>query len=410
MLYPYQLAGVDFLTARSRGYLADEMGLGKSVQACVAALRCRVRRALVVAPASTLTNWEREWATHGPSNSELVTVSYDRLARYPGDYHGPGFDLVILDEAHYCKTPGAKRTRAALAVAAAAPRAWLLSGTPMPNNPTELWAPIRTLWPELTVALGLTSAEKWLRHWCHFKETPFGRKIYGVKNKAQLAGLLHRIMLRRSVEQVADFLPPLRVDVSLLPRDIALDRALANAGFDAEAMLRAVETHEQSDELGAMPRLRRMLGEYKAPRIGEIIAEELRTEQYRQIVVLAHHHSVLDILRSALGQFGVVGFHGGTPQAMRQFAIDTFTAGTARVFLAQQTSAGIGINLQTASEVVLVEPAWSPDDNRQAIKRVHRIGQDRPCRARVFAVAGSLDEAVMGVCARKAQMQTDIGL
>jgi SNF2 family DNA or RNA helicase len=92
-------------------------------------------------------------------------------------------------------------------------------------------------------------------------------------------------------------------------------------------------------------------------------------------------------------------------------AVDNFTNDPrCRVFLAQQTSAGEAINLQAASEIVLVEPAWSPDANRQSVKRIHRIGQDNPCRARIFGVAGSIDAAVMGTVAQKVGHQTEVGL
>ena len=91
--------------------------------------------------------------------------------------------------------------------------------------------------------------------------------------------------------------------------------------------------------------------------------------------------------------------------------IDAFTDDSGvRVFLGQQQSAGEALNLQAASEVVLVEPAWTPDANRQAIKRVHRIGQKDPCRARMFGVEGTLDEAVMKVILLKTQLQTTVGL
>ena len=75
-----------------------------------------------------------------------------------------------------------------------------------------------------------------------------------------------------------------------------------------------------------------------------------------------------------------------------------------RIFLAQQTAAGIGITLTAATEIVLVEPSWSPEDNLQAIKRIHRIGQKHPCRARLFAVPDSIDAAIMKSTARKMKM------
>jgi SWI/SNF-related matrix-associated actin-dependent regulator of chromatin subfamily A-like protein 1 len=409
-LYTYQQEGADFLAGRTRAYLADGMGLGKTVQAAAGAAQADVRRALWVGPASTLANSEREWERWGPKGSVLVTASYDRIARYPGDYYGPSFDLIVIDEAHYCKNPDAKRTKAVLNIARLVKHAWLLSGSPVPNNAMELWAPIRVLWPEIPRALGIDSAQEWLNRFCRYKRTPFGVKVFGIKNGSALRPHLKAIMLRRTLDDVALELPPLRVDTVLLPRDQAFDAALTAQGFDADAVMATLHEHEGREEPGALPKLRRLLGEAKTPAIIETLKEELESKSVDKIVVLAYHHTVMDMLRDGLKKFGVTGFDGNTPVAKRQGAIDAFTTGYERVFVGQQSAAGIGINLQAASEVVLVEPAWSPEDNAQALKRIHRIGQTRPCRARIFAFAGSLDEAVMDVCARKVRMQLELGL
>lgn len=412
-LYPHQPEGITFLAERDRAYLADVMGLGKTVQAALAADRAGVSSVLIIAPASTIPNWEREWAEWGPQVN-VACISYSSRKKLDMAA-GAEWDLVILDEAHYCKNPKAKRTQAALAIAAGADRAWLLSGTPMPNHPGELYAPMEAIWPEVLEQLGISTYMQWVDRFCQYKRVTYGRgwvqqpalKIFGAKNLDQLKPYMADIMLRR---KEVEGLPPMRVHLSRLPRDAGFERALAQTGVDVGALARAIEAEEASDDKSAS-KLRRLMGEYKAPRIAFQIAKELEDRAYPKIVVLAYHHSVLDALERGLADFNPVGFRGSTPQAQRQEAIDLFTNDpTRRVFIAQQTAAGVGINLQVASEIVLVEPAWSPDDNAQALKRIHRIGQDVPCRARIFTVAGSLDEAIMGTLQRKLQMQRDLGL
>jgi SNF2 family DNA or RNA helicase len=207
------------------------------------------------------------------------------------------------------------------------------------------------------------------------------------------------------------------VDVSLLPKDPGLNDD-DDDDDDDEGMHRALAAMEREEALGdeaQMARLRRILGEFKAPAIADIIAdiiaEELKERQYSKIVVLAYHHSVLDTLRKKLSPFGVMGFDGSTPTQSRQFAIDVFRDDPSiRVFVAQQTAAGVAVNLQVASEIVLVEPSWSPDEDAQAIARIHRIGSTHACRARIFAVAGTLDEAMQRVRASKIKMQVSLGL
>lgn len=413
-LYLYQTDGIRFLTNRDgdplrerAAYLADSMGLGKTVQAAVAAEIVNPDRALVIAPASALENWRREWKVWAPG-VEMETMSWASGSALnlvqPGRY-----DLVILDEAHYAKNRKAKRTQRALEIARSAPRAWLLSGTPMPNHPGELYAPIATLWPEILQELGLRNHTEWFNRFCRYTMGQYGPRVYGVQNTADLKPYLKRIMLRRKLEDVALDLPPLRVDVSLLPRSSDFDRALEGAGIDPDALEALIEGEDRED--GSASRLRRFLGLYKAPFVGAQIARELDDGEYEKIVVLYYHKDVGAALKEILGPHGVVGFDGSTPQTVRQANIDAFRSPRGpKVFLAQQTAAGVAINLQNASEIVLVEPAWTPDDNRQAIKRAHRIGSENPVRARLFGIAGTMDEGLMRSVASKAKMQDEVGL
>lgn len=397
-LYPFQKEGRDFLAARNRAYLADEMGLGKTVQALTAARKVGARRVLVVCPASAVENWRRErekWCPEGI----FEYLSYAKMIRRKPD--DPG-DLVILDEAHYCKTPSAKRTRAALGVASKVDRAWLLSGTPMPNDPTELWAMMKYLWPERPAEHNITTAEQWMHKFCKVRQTLYGPKPYAVQNGPLLRSMLEDVMLRRTLKQVGLDLPPLHVTLSHMAKDADL----------AQHLQEYSEYEDGDEEEVYTSTLRRLLGKAKAPMIAKQVASELDDGAYPAIVVLYYHRETGALLREGLEDAGhtCVGFDGSTPQGARQEAIDTFQGGGAPVFLAQMTSAGVAITLTRASEIVLAEPEWSPDDNRQAIKRIHRIGQDTPCRARIFAVAGTLDASVMGTLARKVQMQEEVGL
>ena len=389
--YPYQKVGADFLADKARGYLADGMGLGKTVQAVLAAQQVNAQRSLVICPASVVPGWEKAWGDwNGPGAVDVV--SYSSLHRA-----GRKYDLVIADEAHYMKTPSAQRTRAGFKLARAAERAWLLSGTPMPNHPGELWAPVKHLWPELAASLGIHTGASWLDRFCMTRDTQYGPKPYAVRNGPVLRELLKHFMIRRKLEDVALDLPPLRVDVQRIPASAEQKKALAGG---------APEESEYTSTL------RRILGERKAGPIAEIIIEELQDHAYGSIVVLYYHRAVGLMLQSLFATAGVTttGFHGGTPSGERQKAIESFQNGEAQVFLAQQTAAGVGITLTRATELVLVEPAWSPDDNDQAIKRIHRIGQEHPCRARIFAFADTLDDAIMGTLAQKMRMQKEVGL
>lgn len=397
-LYPFQRKGVRFLTENRRAYLADQMGLGKTVQAITAARRENVKRPCIICPASAVPNWEREWETWmGPEIPQVL--SYAMLVRHGADVDP---DLVVLDEAHYAKSPSAKRTRAALKLARQAVldggRTWLLSGTPMPNHPGELWPAVRALWPEIAKKHDCHTYQQWLRRWCKLRPTQWGWKPYAVKDGAVLREDLERIMLRRTLDEVGLELPPLRVELSRLPKTKAAEKKLA----EYEDM--------EANEEAYVSTLRRLLGIAKVKPVANQIIRELDDGAYQQIVVLYYHTEVGKRFNERLQAAGysVAGFDGSTGGAARQSAIDAFQEGEARVFCAQQTAAGIAINLTAANEIVLVEPSWTPDDNDQAIHRIHRIGQDNPCRARIFCLSGTLDEAVMGVIRRKMKMKREV--
>lgn len=383
-LYPYQEEGIEFLAARDRAYLADKMGLGKTAQAILAANEVGVDKVGVVCPASLTVNWQREWDKwHGRGKIEIV--SYNRFVR-SGFTRGFNPDLMITDEAHYCKTPSAQRTRSVLSAARGCPKAWLLSGTPMPNHPGEFWTPIKYLWPTTT---SCTTYESWQRTFCELRPTPWGAKVVGVRNGGLLRELLQDIMLRRTS---VPGLPPLRIHLQWLPKTTV-----------------PVSIQSEINDQDSYSSIRRILGETKAPAISNLILEELQDQQYRKIVVLYYHHTVGEILRSGLSSVVSVGFDGTTPIPKRQRAIDAFqTDPKVPVFLAQMTSAGVGLNLTASSEVIIVEPAWTPDENSQAIKRIHRIGQEDHCRARIFGISETEDEHVMDTIYRKIAMQKEV--
>jgi len=415
-LFPYQREGAKFLAARDRALLADGMGLGKTMQAIAAAAQVDAQSIVVVCPAIARPMWRREFAAwgHGPVPTVL---SYDELTRGWGTrfHFGEGVDLLILDEAHYLKSRDAKRTRAVYGMhcrgdglASKAARVWLLTGTPAPNDVSELWTHFRALWPDLLPGDG-----KWLtfvQRYCHTDATMYGLKILGNKRDTlpELRERLRRVMVRRRAEDVLTDLPPLVWQHQTIEaKDI--DPALRDIeASDTVKALRAVLADEgatpaDADNI-ALASLRRLTGMAKAGVVGNLLAEELGDGAYEKVIVFAHHRDVIAELLDNLSKFGAVSVTGDTPQAARQRAIDRFQGDPrCRVFIGQIQACATAITLHAASQVVFVEASWTPSDNTQAAKRAHRIGQLRPVFVRMFGLAGSIDEAVTRVLARKAQ-------
>lgn len=441
--FPYQQEGAQYLASKNQALLADSMGLGKSCQAVVACDHVGATSILVVCPAAVRINWEREFHRFSPMDRNTAVllsgadrpihpgvniVSYDLIAtneKLRRQLRSMQWDALVLDECHMLKERSAKRTKAIYGhnakspgIAASARRVWRLSGTPAPNNVSELYTHLRSA--------GVYQRAYWdfVFEFCDGFDSNFGYKITGVKNVPQLKALLAQFMLRRKKEEVMSQLPPITVshmvversDVQLDPyfyenwrpigvkaflaemenKDKTLKAAIstvrsANHGFKADDVLGVLESLSNSTAT-----LRRYIGLAKLPRILDIITAELIENPELKLVLFAIHKDVIESARVALAKYGAVTLYGGTPAQTRQKNIDRFMNNPkCRVFIGNIQAAGTGITLTSASEVVFLESSWVPADNAQAMMRCHRIGQKNHVRVRMFSCAGSVDEDVM---------------
>ena len=422
-LYPYQMEGVQFLATHPRAYLGDEMGLGKTVQALVAAAALpTIQRLVVICPKSLEGQWRQEIATWLWRPITSVVIPYSAHRRLEAWRDTDVADLVILDEAHFCKNQKAKRTKLALSIAKKTHRAWLLSGTPMPNEPRELYPVFRSLWPELLEPLQITSLQHWTTTFCKYHKTRYGIRVTGIRRPKVLAKLVKKILLRRKVEHVSADLPPLRIQLQRLTavqddmgaiRDAAVafaqHKQLSYNG--TSSLAKQVVTHAQPNNVHAAT-LRKALGMWKADKIAAALKDELSGGQAApKIVVMAYHRVTLDILEDELAPFNPVRIDGSTSTDQRMLAVRKFRNNpNCKVFIGQQQAAGVGLNLQVANEIVLAEPSWSPEENKQAIKRIHRIGSKKACRARIFVVQNSIDIHIMRALSRKISMLKALGI
>jgi SNF2 family DNA or RNA helicase len=396
VLYPYQEEGRDYLAANRRAYLGDDPGLGKTVQAAVAAQVVGAQRPLVICPAIARATWRRIWPQW--CGVPLSVWSYDQVRNHAPPRH----DLLILDEAHYCAHTSAKRTHAALLLANRASRVWLLSGSPARNHVGELYPALRAVWPDLLD--GAMPYERFLERFCQTVPTRWGLKVVGVKDRGGLCTILSRIMLRRRLQDVDLELPPLRWEQTDLEIGEAEREELRESLEGLPEYRRLCEllaAGELPDE-GEMATVRRYVGIMKAEPVAELVREVLDGDLTRKVVVMAYHRDVIELLRAHLSDYEPVVIHGGTSQRAREAAESNFQhAACNRVFIGQTTAAGQAITLTAGNEIIIAEPAWSPEDMRQAVKRIHRIGQTRACRARVCVLPGTIDEAVERVRLRK---------
>lgn len=416
-LRPYQIEGALMLSNRRKLYLGDEPGLGKTRTALAAVLHqtgLRGRGMLtvgVICPAIVRPHWRNEAQAMGV---DLARVSsYNAVVDEGRDWEIlMRCDILIVDEAHFCKHRESKRSTFIFGSDGIAQRVldrggavWCLSGTPMPRNPAELFPVLSRLWPKTLANRGVGTYMEWLNRFCRWSATRHGIKVYGSKNEDLLREILDLVMVRRLVKDVASDLPPLRWGIVSLQGTRQADVLLAEAELEPE--------EREALHVGIIPpmsanvaRYRHQIGDLKVNATLELLHEELMNGS-EKIVVLGYHRSVLDALEYELEPYGVLRIDGDTTPTQREERVRQFQSVPARrVFLGQINACGTGLDgLQyAASEIVIVEPEWSRDVNVQAAHRLARLGQTKPVQVRMIALSPSLDEAIVKQFHRECEM------
>jgi superfamily II DNA or RNA helicase len=439
-LRPYQRRGVAWLQRLSElgmgGVLADEMGLGKTVMAiALLTSRRQDRPHLVVCPTSVVGNWEREIARfapdvpvirhHGPDRpvtrrafrpGHVTVTSYALLRRDIGMLEDVDWDAVIFDEAQQIKNPSSKGARAARALTARARVA--MTGTPIENRLSELWAIVDVTNPGL---LGSQRA---------FNErfaVPIER-WHDEGAATRLRRLVAPFVLRRrkADPEVSVDLPPkqeITVACSLTREQASLyqatvESAFAGAGMGTNAFerrgrilalltaLKQICNHPAQylrDAPAGTDRLQGRSG--KLARATEILGELVDADdralvftQYREMGELLAGH-----LGRTLGLPEVPFLHGGVPLVRRDTMVQRFQEDedAPPILLVSLRAGGTGLNLTRASHVLHYDRWWNPAVEDQATDRVHRIGQTEAVTVHTLVTAGTIEERIAELLDRK---------
>ena len=445
-LFPYQAIGADFLASKNFALLADEMGLGKSAQAITACDHLAAKRILVICPAVARANWQNEFALFSnvghrtyvaysakdiviPDEGVLI-VSYDLVERAYDLLTSTKWDVCIADEAHFLKNRKAKRTRAIYGEFAKIPgliksvrNFWSLTGTPAPNDYTELWP--------MLFAFKATNLKYWdfLDRYTVWRETPFGTQIIKGKNHAELKDILTKVMIRRKKEDVMTELPPIFFsDVIVEPGafdeelyfydgtgelDPRLPEMLKKQLHHAEFMIEQMGTGTPGlDALAAaqqsMSTLRRYIGLQKVAPVVSMVNDMIEGG-VDKIVLFCVHKDVINSLERELKHHHAVTLYGGTPAAKRQNRVTRFQNDKAcKVFIGQVQAAGTAITLTASHHVLFVESSWVPAENAQASMRCHRIGQTKPVNVQFVSIANSIDQRIQRALMRKTKDLADL--
>ncbi len=438
-LMPHQAQVVAAAGTGHRTFLlADEPGLGKTAQALLAAKAADAYPLLVVVPNVVKTNWSREaelWTpghratvVHGDGEtvdgfSDIVIVNYEVLDRHVDWLGTLGFRGMVVDEAHFIKNKTSQRSRNVLDLSArirqrtVRPLLMALTGTPLINDVEDFLA----IW-EFLGWIDAEEPEDALMD--ALERTRLTPADPGFAPLARQSVIDLGIVRRRKIDVAAD-IPGRRVADLPVELDGALGRSIRDAekvlarrmvkrydialetrrtgsvtdGIDA-ALVRQVATWERNDtdqrtEGENVFAMMRRIGQAKAGLAADYTAQLSRSAG--KVVFFAKHIDVMDQAEQVFAKrdIGYVSIRGDQTTKTRQHAIDAFTGDPdVAVAVCSLTAAGVGLNLQVASNVVLAELSWTDAEQTQAIDRVHRIGQDQPVTAWRVIAAQTLDARI----------------
>jgi hypothetical protein len=423
ILRPYQLDGFYFLSYLAEndfgGILADDMGLGKTLQALVWLAWLDAKRApeeiapsLIICPKSVVDNWVSESARFYPSleiqaqngtrfepcsvpaRSSLV-INYTQLRLGQDDLERIPWHAIIFDEGQYLKNPSSQTAQAARALKAR--HRILLTGTPIENRLLDLWSLLHAVMPG---ALG--SKASFARRFQE-KTDPTSRR--------RLARRVRPFLLRRTKEEVAPELPP-KIEEDIRCRMEGTQERLYRAELKLarQHLLKLRDDEQLARErfniLTSLLRLRQICchpalvdpekGSASSAKV-EALVELLDPliAEGNKILVFSQFVELLKLVEAQLKEleapiYVMTGETKGRAKVIEEFSNEPGAA----VFLLSLKAGGAGLNLASASYVVLFDPWWNPAVENQAIDRTHRIGQTKTVFAYRLLIQGSIEDKI----------------
>ena len=431
----YQKAGYHWMKMLERfglsGILADEMGLGKTIQSISILSDLPANsRSIVICPKTLLFNWAAEINKFNKSlsytlyegnqkerkkiledlNVNLLFASYSIIQNDIEDLSEIEFDYIILDEAQHIKNPLALRTKAVKKLKAK--HRCALSGTPIENNPTELWSIFDFLMPGY-----LPKSKNFISK---YKNDPTKLK----ESNDKLKMLVSPFILRRKKNDVLIELPDKQVQqvyCKLTPVQEKMYLQILE-----EVKNRYLDTENVGNKylhiLAALTKLRQICNhphlvdkdlkeniEFsgKLELLREIIVDAV--EGGKKLLIFSQFVQMLKILRKMLKEDKITYEYMDGSVKNRQKVIDNFNNNNnIRTFLISLKTGGYGLNLTSADTVIIVDPWWNPMGENQAIDRAHRIGQTKKVMVYKIITKGTIEEKILDLQQNKKMMFDNI--
>ncbi|WDF42437.1 DEAD/DEAH box helicase [Streptomyces sp. T12] len=425
-LRDYQLRGLAWLDLMTSlglgGCLADDMGLGKTITVIALHLkRARTAPTLVVCPASLLGNWQREITRfapgvpvrrfHGPDRTledmdgGFVLTTYGTMRSTAPTLAQHTWGMVVADEAQHVKNPYSATAKALRTIAT--PARVALTGTPVENNLSELWALLDWTTPGLLGPLKSFRAR-------HARAVENGEDEEAV---ARLARLVRPFLLRRKKSDpgIVPELPPKTETDHPVP--LTREQAALYEAVVRESMY-AIETAEGMARRGMVLKLLTSLKQIcDHPALYLKEAEAAATERLSarsgkltlldelldtllaedgSALVFTQYVGMARLIASHLAARAVPVdlLHGGTPVPERERMVDRFQSGATPVLVLSLKAAGTGLNLTRAGHVVHFDRWWNPAVEEQATDRAYRIGQTQPVQVHRLITEGTVEDRI----------------
>lgn len=429
-LFQYQADAAEIMTTRDRYGLHDEMGIGKTATTIGAFNRLLAERAIIVCPAMLRENWIKEfrqfstydlrlckgrnihdYVAWSRGRFDVLITSYELATKWTPQFKKDGeyIDFIAFDEAHYLKNLDANRTRTLLGHEAGgddslleyAEHGYHVTGTPMANDPQDVYTFLK-----FAKALDNMDREAFTRYFFEKRMTTFGVRHSVKPHMVEvLQQLIRNNSIRRTHKDVGMYLPPIWLKEVLIEGDT---HEIAEAAKDyphlEQMIVYAIEMGDLSLlDAPHIATLRRLVGKAKAISYAQMLKWELDSGAGKRVAFFVHTEPLL-FVKNYLAKYGynMVVAYGDTPEHERQLAVQSYmTDPKVHVIGGNMRVMGVGLTLTIGTEIDVVESSWSPADNAQAIKRVHRYGQDREVNARFITLANSIDVAVNRVVAQK---------
>jgi SWI/SNF-related matrix-associated actin-dependent regulator 1 of chromatin subfamily A len=438
----YQMAAVETILKFRRGILGFAPGMGKTPTALTAIANLGGRTVIVIPPSLAYDPWKKEIEKLFPQikfqiltgqttydideDTELVIVGDSVISYWALKLIKWNPTTLVVDEAQRHKNQKAKRAKATSELAASIRNndgtVILMTGTLATNNAEEVWMPAQIAGVAESIA-GSASYNKWCNTWCYMQDMMVEKK-YGPKKEQKKSiwikipnGCKDPMGLHEALRSTA-YIRVEREDVLDMPDKLFVEHGV----YVSKPALKEYnhilnDFHNWITETGGPEAAERVNGSEKLVQLGKLVehaalakvndaAEYVAAlvEQQEQVVVMAHHKSVVAAFKTALDKLKIdsVTFTGNDSPQQKADNIDTFKSGNVPVLIGNIQSAGTGLNLENSANLVFIQLPWSPSEFEQASDRIYRVTQERECTIHTLYTANTVEEHVMEVLNKKA--------